>query len=124
MPGTASPSFSQTRISQSGGVAWLGRHWKGLGGKFDGLVDLAGGKRTATPVRQAAINAIRETGGAKAVQVLKPLGQAKRNSESRPMAVTALAALNLKRRRRWPSRRSTTANPRRRRSTFGARCWA
>ena len=98
-PGVTGDSIAQffTNENQSVQVASLGLAgtWKGLGGKFDGLVDLAGGKRTATPVRQAAINAIRETGGAQAVQVLKPLGQAKRNSESRNMAVTALAALNL-----------------------------
>ena len=69
--------------------------WKGLGAKYDGLVELAGGRKTATPVRQAAINAIREIGGTRAVQVLKPLGQAKRNTEARHMAVTALAVLDI-----------------------------
>ena len=69
--------------------------WKGLGAKYDGLVELASGRKTATPVRQAAINAIREIGGAKAVQVLKPLGQEKRNTEARHMAVTALAVLDI-----------------------------
>ncbi|MEE2948296.1 MAG: PVC-type heme-binding CxxCH protein [Verrucomicrobiota bacterium] len=69
--------------------------WKGLAGKFDALVELAKGAKSPTPVCQAAINAIRETGGAKAVQVLKSLVQAKRNIEVRHMAVTALATLNV-----------------------------
>ena len=69
--------------------------WKGLGAKYDTLVKLAGGRKTATPVRQAAINTIREIGGAKALQVLKPLGQEKRNTEARRMAVTALAVLDI-----------------------------
>ncbi|MBC8244071.1 MAG: c-type cytochrome [Verrucomicrobia bacterium] len=69
--------------------------WKGLGERFDGLVELASGRKSATPVRQAAINAIRETGGDRAVQALKPLGQAKQNTEARHMAVVALAALNV-----------------------------
>ena len=70
--------------------------WKGLGENYGGLVELAEGKKTATPVRQAAINAIRQIGGARAVQVLKPLGQAKLNTEARHMAVTALAVLDIK----------------------------
>jgi putative heme-binding domain-containing protein len=95
------PSDSITRFfaseDQAVQVASLGLAgtWKGIEGKFDGLVDLAGDRKTATPVRQAAVNAIREIGGAKAVQVLKPLGQAKRNTEARHMAVTALVALNV-----------------------------
>jgi putative heme-binding domain-containing protein len=69
--------------------------WKGLGEKYGALIELAEGKKTATPVRQAAINAIRQIGGIRAVQVLKPLGQAKRNTEARHMAVTALAVLDI-----------------------------
>ena len=69
--------------------------WKKLGDRFGDLTKLAGGRKTAAPVRQAAINAIRDIGGAEAKQTLARLGQAKRNPVARHMAVAALAALDI-----------------------------
>ena len=68
--------------------------WKGLGSKFDDLAKLAGAEVTATNVRQAAINAIRETGGDEARNALRPLGQAQ-HAETRNMAVGALAMIDI-----------------------------
>ena len=68
--------------------------WKGLGAKFGDLAKLAGAEVTATNVRQAAINAIRETGGDEARNALRPLGQTQ-HAETRSMAVGALAMIDI-----------------------------
>ena len=98
-PGASSESIANyfTSDDQAVQVAALGLAgtWKRLGPKFAELTRLAGGGKTDTPVRQAAINAIREIGGTGAVQALKPLGQVKGNPEARHMAVAALAILDI-----------------------------
>ena len=68
--------------------------WKGLGAKFAEVTKLAGDSATPTNVRQAAIKAIRETGGDEARNALRPLGQAE-HVETRTMAVGALAVLDI-----------------------------
>jgi putative heme-binding domain-containing protein len=68
--------------------------WKGLGDAFKELVSLARAKDLPPNVRQASINAIREIGGDKALQILSLISKSPQ-MKTRIMSVEALALLDI-----------------------------
>jgi putative heme-binding domain-containing protein len=69
--------------------------WKDLGGAFAKLGDLAGAPGSAAEVRDAAFTALRQIGGAGAVDALVKLSGADREAGVRRQALGILAALDL-----------------------------
>ena len=68
--------------------------WKGLGDAFKELVSLARAKDLPPNVRQASIDAIREIGGDKALQILSLISKSPQ-MKTRIMSVEALALLDI-----------------------------
>lgn len=69
--------------------------WKNDGGRFDRLVDLAGGASTSDVLREAAFDTLRELGGRRVLDALQPLVAGEASPAVRRDALAVLAALNI-----------------------------